>query len=55
MVTRVRNLYIKQIIIKADKHTAIQKVKDALRETLTEFNATKEFKGVFTQIDVDPY
>lgn len=55
LVSRVRNLYIKQIIIKADKHTAIQKVKDALRETLTQFNATKEFKGVFTQIDVDPY
>lgn len=55
LVSRVRNLYIKQIIIKADKHTAIQKVKDALRETLTQFNATKAYKGVFTQIDVDPY
>ena len=55
LVSRVRNLYIKQIIIKADKHTAIQKVKDVLRETLTQFNATKEFKGVFMQIDVDPY
>jgi len=55
LVSRVRNLYIKQVIIKADKHTAIQKVKDALRETLTQFNATKEFKGVFMQIDVDPY
>ena len=55
LISRVRNLYIKQIIIKADKHTAIQKVKDALRETLTQFNATKEFKGIFTQIDVDPY
>ncbi|MCZ4245747.1 replication restart helicase PriA [Pedobacter punctiformis] len=55
LVSRVRNLYIKQIIIKADKHTAIQKVKNALRETLTEFNATKDFKSVITQIDVDPY
>jgi len=55
LISRVRNLYIKQIIIKADKHTAIQKVKAVLRETLTEFNATKDFKGVFTQIDVDPY
>ncbi|MCX2575257.1 replication restart helicase PriA [Pedobacter sandarakinus] len=55
LVSRVRNLYIKQIIIKADRHTAIQKVKDVLRQTLTEFNATKEFKGVFTQVDVDPY
>jgi len=55
LVSRVRNLYIKQIIIKADKHTAIQKVKDVLRETLTEFNATKDFKSVITQLDIDPY
>jgi len=55
LVSRVRNLYIQQIIIKADKHTAIQKVKDALRETLTEFSANKDFKSVLTQIDVDPY
>lgn len=55
LVSRVRNFYIKQIIIKADKHTAIQKVKNALKETLTEFNATKEFKSVLIQIDVDPY
>jgi len=55
LVGRVRNLYIKQIIIKADKHTAIQKIKTALKETLLEFNATKEFKSVITQLDVDPY
>ncbi|RNL56513.1 replication restart helicase PriA [Pedobacter jejuensis] len=55
LVSRVRNLYIKQIIIKADKHTAINKVKSVLRETLTEFNAMKEYKGVLIQIDVDPY
>jgi primosomal protein N' (replication factor Y) len=55
LISRVRNLYIKQIIIKADKHTAIHKVKVVLRETLTEFNATKDFKSVITQIDVDPY
>ncbi|RZL60463.1 MAG: primosomal protein N', partial [Pedobacter sp.] len=55
LVSRVRNLYIKQIIIKADKHTAIHKVKNVLRETLTEFNATKDFKSVIIQIDVDPY
>jgi len=55
LVSRVRNLYIKQIIIKADKHTAIQKVKNALKETITEFNAVKEFKSVMIQIDVDPY
>jgi len=55
LISRVRNLYIKQIIIKADKHTAIHKVKNVLRGTLTEFNAMKDFKSVLIQIDVDPY
>ncbi|PWS29417.1 primosomal protein N' [Pedobacter yonginense] len=55
LVSRVRNLYIKQIIIKADKHTAIQKVKNVLKDTITEFNSIKEFKSVMIQIDVDPY
>ncbi|WP_316829797.1 primosomal protein N' [Pedobacter aquatilis] len=55
LISRVRNLYIKQIIIKADKHTAIHKVKNVLRETLTDFNAMKDFKSVLIQIDVDPY
>ncbi|WP_231459881.1 primosomal protein N' [Pedobacter sp. Leaf132] len=55
LVSRVRNLYIKQIIIKADRNTAINKVKAVLRETLTQFNATKDYKSVITQIDVDPY
>jgi len=55
LISRVRNLYIKQIIIKADKHTAINKVKRVLRATLTEFNAMKDFKSVLIQLDVDPY
>jgi primosomal protein N' (replication factor Y) len=55
LVSRVRNLYIKQIIIKSDKHTAIPKVKMALKETLLHFNAMPEFKSVLIQIDVDPY
>lgn len=55
LVSRIRNYYIKQLIIKADKHTAIQKVKSILKQTITDFNAELLFKGVMMQIDVDPY
>lgn len=55
LVARVRNYYIKHIIIKADKVLNIQKVKDVLKETVRDFNSHKDFKGIVTQIDVDPY
>lgn len=55
LVSRIRNYYIKQIIIKSDKSTAIQKVKSVLKQTITDFNAEKPYKGVIIQVDVDPY
>ena len=55
LVSRVRNYYIKQIVIKTEKSVAIQKVKSILKDTLKEFNSQKDFKSVITQIDVDPY
>lgn len=55
LIARIRNYYIKQIIIKTEKNAAIQKVKLVLKDTIKAFNAEKEFKSVITQIDVDPY
>ena len=55
LISRIRNYYIKQIIIKADKGTAIQKVKSILKQTINDFNGESRFKGVLMQIDVDPY
>lgn len=55
LVSRIRNYYIKQIIIKTEKNAAIQKVKAIVKENIKSFNAQKEFKSVITQIDVDPY
>lgn len=55
LISRIRNYYIRQVIIKSDKHTAIQKVKKLLREEITNFNAEKVFRGVIIQLDVDPY
>jgi len=55
LVSRIRNYYIKQIIIKSEKTAAIQKVKAVLRQTILDFNSEKTYKGVIIQVDVDPY
>ena len=55
LVSRIRNYYIRQIIIKSDKHTAVHKVKALLKSEITTFFAEKVFKGVSIQLDVDPY
>lgn len=55
LVSRIRNYYIKQLIIKSDKSDAIQKVKAVIKQTINDFNSEKAYKGVIIQIDVDPY
>ena len=55
LVSRVRNYYIKQIILKIERTAAMQKVKTVLVDTIRDFNAQKDFRSVITQIDVDPY
>ncbi|HEX8607832.1 MAG TPA: primosomal protein N' [Pedobacter sp.] len=55
MVARIRNYYIKQVIIKSDKNTSITKVKSVLKEVVLQFQTEKEYRGVNFQIDVDPY
>jgi primosomal protein N' (replication factor Y) len=55
LVARIRNYYIKQIIVKTEKNVAIQTVKTIIKDTIKNFNAQKDFKSVIAQIDVDPY
>jgi primosomal protein N' (replication factor Y) len=55
MVARIRNYYIKQVIIKSDKNTSVTKVKSVLKEVVLQFQTEKEYRGVNFQIDVDPY
>ena len=55
LVSRVRNYYIKQIILKIEKTAAMQKVKSVLLDTIKDFNSQKDFRSVIAQIDVDPY
>lgn len=55
LVSRIRNYYIKQIIVKAERGASIQHIKQLIKDTIIQFNTHKEFKSVLVQIDVDPY
>lgn len=55
MVARIRNYYIKQVILKSDKDTSIQKVKSILKEVIVQFQSEKDYRAVNIQVDVDPY
>ena len=54
VVSRVKNQYIKQMIIKVDKNLNINKVKDFIGSTIENFKHDHDFKSVKIQIDVDP-
>ena len=54
MVSRVKNLYIKQMLIKFNReHNALQ-VKELIMKQIHLFQLNPEYKSVIVQIDVDP-
>lgn len=56
LVGKIRNYYIQSILIKAEKeNVSAIKLKEALRNTLINFEGNSPHKGVHIQIDVDPY
>jgi len=56
LISRIRNYYIKSIIIKFEKDgVSINKVKATMRDVITQFQTTKLSKGSVIQPDVDPY
>ena len=54
MVSRIMNLYIKQIMIKLERGGKLVSMKEQLKETIEVFSRNKEFSGVRVIIDVDP-
>lgn len=56
LISRIRNYYIKSIMLKFEKDgISINKVKVAIRDIITQFQTTKLSKGSIIQPDVDPY
>ncbi|MDN5350088.1 MAG: hypothetical protein PWQ54_1484 [Bacteroidales bacterium] len=54
MVSRIRNLYIKHILIKFDRRQHSGKIKALLSSKLSAFNANPDHKSLIIQLDVDP-
>ena len=56
LVGRIRNYYIKSIMLKFEKDgVSINKAKAIIRDVITQFQTTKLSKGSVVQPDVDPY
>ena len=56
LVGRIRNYYIKSIMLKFEKDgISINRVKTVIRDVITKFQTTKLSKGSIIQPDVDPY
>jgi len=54
LISRIRNLHLKSIILKTDKDKSVARVKDNLRKCMDGLMTKDEFKGVIISVDVDP-
>ena len=54
MVSRIKNLFIKHILLKIEKNNQLPQAKVELKNILDQFNKDKKHKGVYMIIDVDP-
>ncbi len=55
MVSRIKNMYIKQIIVKFRRDTSSSSVKNRLMEVCGSFSRLAKYKPIMLQFDVDPY
>ena len=56
LVSRIRNYYIKTIMLKLEKDgVSVNKSKTIIRDVITQFQTTKLSKGSIVQPDIDPY
>ena len=53
-VSRIRNQYLKNILLKFEKGIPLPKAKDEIRNAIIKLNANPEYKQVRVLIDVDP-
>jgi primosomal protein N' (replication factor Y) len=54
VVSRVKNLYIKQMMVKFRRDFNTQKVKELIAQQIHLFQQNSEYKAVQVQVDVDP-
>ncbi|WP_299125817.1 primosomal protein N' [uncultured Winogradskyella sp.] len=54
-VSRIRNLYLKNILLKIPEKQSLSKTKEAIQKIENSFNAVKDFRAVRVIINVDNY
>ena len=54
VISRIRNLWLRNILIKIEREASVSKIKDFVREAIVLFNADKENHQVQIHLDVDP-
>jgi primosomal protein N' (replication factor Y) (superfamily II helicase) len=54
LVSRIRNLFHKNILLKIERDASMLQVKKIVTEQLVKFKSGKDYKAVRIQIDVDP-
>lgn len=54
LVSRIRNLYHKNILLKIERESSVVQAKKVLTELLVKFKSTSDYKSVRVNIDVDP-
>lgn len=54
LVSRIRNLYHKNILLKIEKEASVQSAKSVLNDLMLLFKAFPEYKNVRVALDVDP-
>lgn len=53
-VNRVKNLYIRRIMVKIEPEVSVKQIKEILKNSVTQARLRKEFKNVDVYFDVDP-
>lgn len=54
LVSRIRNQYIKTVLLKLERTEALKSMKQDLKDKTDEFKKLQDFKSVRLQLDVDP-
>jgi primosomal protein N' (replication factor Y) (superfamily II helicase) len=54
LISRIKNLYLKRILLKVEKEGAIVQIKKSIRETVSSFSQNASYKSIRVVIDVDP-
>lgn len=54
LVSRIRNLYHKNILLKIERDSSVVQMKKIVNELLVKFKANSDYKSVRVNIDVDP-